>query len=332
MYFFLEFIFFCCTFVLHCMRLCGIFVSNFFLKSYKNPCWPHTVGVSFLYEFMNTGQIIKSRSREIPYTQISNEILRSTELTIDEKGLLCYLLSLPYDWVLYKSSLHVHLNEKKNKIDRVFKSLQAKGYVLSVKQVDALGRFCGWNHVVYHEPTILPRIENSPTSKKPELGETMPIQKKDYIQKKDIQQKEYILVENENFEQFWNMYDRKEGKQAAMREWDKLTPNEQALVLEHAKKYVAARAKLYRAKPEKYLREKMFYDDIVQEDKPELIPDDSVRKHPSYRLFEQKIKENPIMVYGMISSSSQCKELFEMHGLTYDFRYHKSKFHDNLRK
>lgn len=151
------------------------------------------------------------------------------------------------------------------------------------------------------------------------------------IKNKDINNR-YILVENENFEQFWNMYDRKEGKQAAMREWDKLTQNEQALVLEHAKKYVAARAKLYRAKPEKYLREKMFYDDIVQEDKPELIPDGSVRKHPSYRLFEQKIKENPIMVYGMISSSSQCKELFEMHGLTYDFIYHKSKFHDNLRK
>lgn len=127
---------------------------------------------------MNTGQIVRARS-EINFTQIKNDILRSKSLTIEERGLLVYLLSLPLDWAIYKSKLHENIPDSKGTIDRVFKSLQDKGYIISVRVIDAKTKvFKGWNHIVYENPTL----EDSDTREKPtsvfaDIGQSMPIQR-----------------------------------------------------------------------------------------------------------------------------------------------------------
>ena len=77
---------------------------------------------------MNTGQIIKSRTTE-RFTTLPNDLIKSKGLTLDEKGLLSYLLSLPADWVLYKQNLYTSLPDKKGSIDRAFKNLQKKNYI-----------------------------------------------------------------------------------------------------------------------------------------------------------------------------------------------------------
>ena len=63
----------------------------------------------------NTGQIINSKSNT-NFTIIPNEILRREDMSIKAKGLLCYLLMLPPDWVLYKTEIH---NHHKDGIDSV---------------------------------------------------------------------------------------------------------------------------------------------------------------------------------------------------------------------
>jgi hypothetical protein len=98
---------------------------------------------SFFY-LMNTGQIVKGK-RKHDFAIIPNEISQSKELTMEEKGMLCFLLSLPENWVLYKKNLYDQMPDGKNAVDRVFKSLQEKGYVLSCRQVDAAtNRMVGW--------------------------------------------------------------------------------------------------------------------------------------------------------------------------------------------
>ena len=126
---------------------------------------------------MNTGQIIKSKSTE-RYTTIPNEIIKSTHLTMAEKGFLCYLLSLPADWIIYKVNLYKNLPDKKGTIDTLFKSLQDKKYIMSVRILDqATGRFIGWNHIVYDQPTDndFYRLRDLPISDITDFGETAPI-------------------------------------------------------------------------------------------------------------------------------------------------------------
>lgn len=99
----------------------------------------------------NSGQIVKSRSTE-RFTHISNEIAQTKLLTSEEKGFLLYLFSLPADWVLYRENLYQNLGDKPGTIDRVFKQLQVKRYIVSVKVTGERGRFTGWKHIVYDSP------------------------------------------------------------------------------------------------------------------------------------------------------------------------------------
>ena len=159
---------------------------------------------------MNTGQIVKSKTAG-QFVTLTNEIARSPLLTLKAKGLLIHLLSLPSDWVLYKANLYNSINEKKGTIDAAFKELQDKGFVISVKVVDSIGRFVGWNHVVYDQPAEIGETRHSenPTIGKSEIGETAPIQRKISTKKDNIQinnkDKELLFLSYE-WEDLWNLW------------------------------------------------------------------------------------------------------------------------------
>jgi hypothetical protein len=134
---------------------------------------------------MNTGQIVKSRSTE-KFTTLPNDVIKSKELTLSEKGLLSYLLSLPADWVIYKQNLYNSLPDKEGTINKVFKGLQDKKYIISVRVHDkGTGKFIGWNHVVYDIPADINnnRDGQTPTSGFTDIGESGPILKTNVLQK-----------------------------------------------------------------------------------------------------------------------------------------------------
>ena len=155
---------------------------------------------------MNTGQIVKSKSTE-RFTTLPNMLIKSKTLSLDEKGLLSYLLSLPSDWVIYKKNLYNNLPDKPGTIDRAFKGLQNKGYILSVKMHDfATGRFVGWNHIVYDLPAENQdiRVRETPTSEITDFGESATIQKTNSILKKDIIQIKELVFISDDWEDVWN--------------------------------------------------------------------------------------------------------------------------------
>ena len=138
----------------------------------------------------NTGQIIKSKTTE-RFTTIPNEICKSLELTMEEKGMMAFLLSLPSDWVLYRQNLYNSMSDGKSTIDRVFRSLQKKGYILSVRVHDTTsGKFLGWNHIVYDEPSV-PKIENTDNGKYRERENPISVNT-------DVGKSAYILNTNNN--------------------------------------------------------------------------------------------------------------------------------------
>lgn len=93
--------------------------------------------------------IVKSKHAS-NYTVLPNEIF-SSGLSIDAIGLLSYLLSLPHDWVIYKTQLHKQLKSGREKVHTAFCKLQEYGYIVSVQNVKKDGTY-EYSHVVYDKP------------------------------------------------------------------------------------------------------------------------------------------------------------------------------------
>lgn len=75
-------------------------------------------------------------------------------------------------------------------------------------------------------------------------------------------------IEQTDFDKFWKAYDYNVGLRQTMAEWssiEKEMPTEIAKILVHVPKYVASKPeKSYRKKPENYLKERTWNDEIVK--------------------------------------------------------------------
>jgi hypothetical protein len=102
----------------------------------------------------NTGQIIRSKKNgKSKYTPISNEILQSKILTAEQKSILVHLLSLPEDWVVYKTEIWKDMNIGRDRFNKAWTGLVLLGYIVSVKMIDPVTNLIkGYNHVVYEVP------------------------------------------------------------------------------------------------------------------------------------------------------------------------------------
>lgn len=68
-----------------------------------------------------------------------------------------------------------------------------------------------------------------------------------------------------SFDEFWNLYDKKVGKDKAVQLYERTSEEERKLMFEHIKKYkIAQPDKKYRKNPETYLRNKSWNDEIIQ--------------------------------------------------------------------
>ena len=120
---------------------------------------------------MNKGKIHRSKNVG-SYTKVSNELIRSKLLTIQEKLILIFILSHPDDWSINRQYLYNSFIDSKGCIDTAFKGLIDKGYIHSYKIMSDKGRFIGLNYVVYETPkTDLPE-GGKPEGGKPPHGES----------------------------------------------------------------------------------------------------------------------------------------------------------------
>lgn len=74
-----------------------------------------------------------------------------------------------------------------------------------------------------------------------------------------------IRVIDEQFEEFWNLYDYKKSKEKAEKVWKTLTTEEKNQAIYHAPLYAQSTPdKTYRKHPTTYLNQKSFNDEIIQ--------------------------------------------------------------------
>ncbi|VXB52702.1 conserved hypothetical protein [Exiguobacterium sp. 8H] len=100
---------------------------------------------------MGQGRINRVR-KESNFVMMDKGFLQSPSLSAKAKGLLAYILSLPNDWILYKSELTRHFTDGKDSIRTALKELESKGYITQEEIRDEKGRIMHHNITVYEHP------------------------------------------------------------------------------------------------------------------------------------------------------------------------------------
>jgi hypothetical protein len=89
-----------------------------------------------------------------PYVVLNKDFLINTELSMQSKGLLAYLLSLPDDWTVNRQELPRHFKNGIGAISSALKELINAGYIIrSQKRVKGY-RFGESVYDVYEAPQV----------------------------------------------------------------------------------------------------------------------------------------------------------------------------------
>ena len=89
-----------------------------------------------------------------------------------------------------------------------------------------------------------------------------------------------LLEDTEGFGEWYNLYDKKTTKKQAINYWYKnITKEDIPKIMEHTRQYIKDRDKVYRKDPIRYLRDRVFEDEIIKAEKKidldELYPFDT---------------------------------------------------------
>jgi len=99
---------------------------------------------------MNRIKVIKDTN----FTVINNEFIFNKDMSLKAKGLLCHLLALPADWVLYVEEVANWHTDGRGSIYTAFKELKKLGYVERVVNRKN-GKIVLHEYIVYEKPKSL---------------------------------------------------------------------------------------------------------------------------------------------------------------------------------
>ena len=88
------------------------------------------------------------------YTIVSQNIMKNKNLSLNERGMLLTLLSLPDNWHLTIAGLCQILPDGKDKVSKTLNSLISKGYVTREQNRESRGKFGSTNLEVHESPIM----------------------------------------------------------------------------------------------------------------------------------------------------------------------------------
>lgn len=182
--------------------------------------------------------MIFRKKRETNFTNINNYIFQDNKLSLPAIGLLCYLLSKPHDWDVTPKILCKKLNKKEHSkasyeyILEVLKELENAQYLHKKKLHDGRTEYFVYdepnrenaylgNYLIGDLPTReKPNRENDDTNKELKNNKELKEKKKEKISPKSS--KEYFDSIT-FFNEFWEVYPRKEAKLKSAKKFEKLS-------------------------------------------------------------------------------------------------------------
>lgn len=296
--------------------------------------------------------IFKSRHAS-NFTVIPNEVFKSG-IELQSVGLLAYLLSLPHDWVVQKTSLHKQLGMGRVKLDTMFKDLQTHGYIISIKHQSKDG--ISYEHIVYDKPfngELAPKDEQKsiPLTKSPHTGNLQAgnvqllntnILNKQYISTKE--QKSTLQVDI-SFSDFWKIYsgtltDGNRNRQVqAEKQWSKLNSEERVMAISYARKTKQMnKPPRYVMSPDKMLKDKEFLSEphmhVEKTGLSGIIGVDRSMKEEQDRYYSKQKKEEVIELIKLgkennIKSFTTYEYTCKIYGLEQRFKDSHYFYHGN---
>lgn len=86
-------------------------------------------------------EIVKRDNARNPYSIIPNELVQNDNMTWAARGLMVYILSMPNDWVFYKTEVMKHGEKKRDAFNKIWMELQRFGYITKENIRDDKGRY-----------------------------------------------------------------------------------------------------------------------------------------------------------------------------------------------
>jgi hypothetical protein len=97
------------------------------------------------------------------FTKVANDLIRSKDLSMQEKSLLIFILSHPENFAINRQYFYKSFPDSKGSIDTAFAGLIKKNYIHSYKVIGEDGRFKGMAYEVFETPKDhLPQGGNPP--------------------------------------------------------------------------------------------------------------------------------------------------------------------------
>lgn len=192
--------------------------------------------------------------RKKGFVVLYREAAQDVRLTLEARGLLAMMISLPENWEYTVSGLSVKAGCGKDKIRRLLKELQVVGYLIREQGHDQSGKFSTNIYILQDEAPLSGNTDNGETRQRLEPSTVKPstdftTQKNKEENNKDLKDppnapqgaagakkpkrarrpKAVPVWHPERFEGFWAAYPRDEDRAKAVEQWDML-PQDAALM------------------------------------------------------------------------------------------------------
>lgn len=109
----------------------------------------------------------KAKNKDNPFVMVDKTWINNPNLSAKAKGILLYILSKPDDWIIYEIDICNHMKDGRDSIRSGIKELISIGHIHRTACRDELGRFKGYEHMVYENPLIPTK---STEDGKPDIG------------------------------------------------------------------------------------------------------------------------------------------------------------------
>ena len=165
------------------------------------------------------------------FTQIPNDWMRDQALSFKAKGLLVYLLSHEVGYRITMQQIVAETNDGKSAVRSAIDELIQAGYLKTERTVQENGYNGGLAYFICEPKSENPTLENPTLENRTAYKNTIPFKKT--INNKNLAQNEF---ECDDFQTFWEHYPRKVGKKAAIKAFEKVADEAEAII-DGAKRY-----------------------------------------------------------------------------------------------
>tara|TARA_B100000989_G_scaffold82892_1_gene59279 strand:- start:3994 stop:4785 length:792 start_codon:yes stop_codon:yes gene_type:complete len=208
------------------------------------------------------------------FTTIPNSLIQNTDLTLEARGLLIFLLSKPSDWKVNVKNLSQDNDIGRDKCYKIINALIDSGYIVRNEE-KIKGRYNYTEYFVYPEKQRKQGLSPCPENPDTEKPDT---ENKDYYKIKNIQNKEYIYTDE--FNKFWESYPKRKNnqywhKQDTFKKYKRL-PNKKKIyecLINYLDTDVVKNG--FPMNPNKWLKDDFY---LQYENKIEIISEDRIRE------------------------------------------------------